>query len=93
MGAALCLIGLWSAPDVQASVLRHEHNINGRGELERNTYTTAGIGSGAPLASFLTEAADSDDWYCARYDTSYPEIIYSYLGSSVDDFQSRGLQW
>lgn len=48
---------------------------------------TAGIGSGAPLASFLTEAADSDDWYCARYDTSYPEIIYNYLGSSVDNFQ------
>lgn len=48
---------------------------------------TAGIGSGAPLASFLTEAAGSGDWYCARYDTSYPEIMYNALGSSVEDFQ------
>ncbi|ROW17167.1 hypothetical protein VPNG_01101 [Cytospora leucostoma] len=48
---------------------------------------TAGIGSGAPLASFLTQAVGNNDWYCARYDTSYPEIMYKELGKTVEDFQ------
>jgi lysophospholipase L1-like esterase len=48
---------------------------------------TAGIGSGSPLGSFLTDSPDDNSWYCARYDTSYPMIINDALGGSVEDFQ------
>lgn len=48
---------------------------------------TAGIGSGSPLGSFLNDEPGNDNWYCARYDTSYPMIINDALGKSVDNFQ------
>lgn len=48
---------------------------------------TAGIGSGSPIGNPLTESPYQDDWYCARYDTSYPMIMNDALGSSVEDFQ------
>lgn len=48
---------------------------------------TAGIGSGAPLGNYLTEQPGETDWYCARYDTSYPVIVNNALGPSVENFQ------
>lgn len=48
---------------------------------------TAGIGSGAPLGNFITDEADNNNWYCARFDTAYPMIINDALGGSVEDFQ------
>jgi hypothetical protein len=48
---------------------------------------TAGIGSGAPLGTFITDGPEDNSWYCARYDTSYPMIVNEALGSSVEDFQ------
>ncbi|KAK4143162.1 SGNH hydrolase-type esterase domain-containing protein [Dichotomopilus funicola] len=48
---------------------------------------TAGIGSGSPIGNPLTESPYQNDWYCARYDTSYPMIMNDALGSSVEDFQ------
>jgi lysophospholipase L1-like esterase len=48
---------------------------------------TAGIGSGSPLGNFNTEKPGETDWYCARYDTSYPMIVNDALGPSVENFQ------
>lgn len=44
---------------------------------------TAGIGSGSRLGSLF----HFNDWWCSRYDLSYPMIIRNYLGSNVEDFQ------
>ncbi|AEO68674.1 uncharacterized protein THITE_2053289 [Thermothielavioides terrestris NRRL 8126] len=48
---------------------------------------TAGIGSGSPLGSFLTDEPGNTNWYCARYDTAYPMIINEALGGCVENFQ------
>lgn len=48
---------------------------------------TAGIGSGAPLGNPIKDPPGNNNWYCSRYDTSYPMIINDALGPSVEDFQ------
>ena len=58
---------------------------------------TAGIGSGVPLGNMMTDElsiklpngliSGHGDWYCARYDMSYPKIIDRLLGGSVQNFQ------
>ncbi|KAI5457375.1 SGNH hydrolase-type esterase domain-containing protein [Mariannaea sp. PMI_226] len=57
---------------------------------------TAGIGAGAPLGKFMSgievtlpngTISSHGDWYCARYDMSYPSIIDRKFGSHVEDFQ------
>ncbi|KFX89375.1 hypothetical protein V490_07060 [Pseudogymnoascus sp. VKM F-3557] len=49
---------------------------------------TAGIGSGTPLGSIFSNGLDpTADWYCARYDQSYPIIVNDALGPSVESFQ------
>lgn len=58
---------------------------------------TAGIGSGAPLGRGWDEelqitlpngmVSGHGDWYCSRYDMSYPMIVDRMFGSHVEDFQ------
>jgi hypothetical protein len=58
---------------------------------------TAGIGAGVAMGDMLTEEltitlpngliSGHGDWYCARYDMSYPMIVDRLLGGQVDDFQ------
>lgn len=48
---------------------------------------TAGIGSGSPLGNPIKDSPDNNNWYCSRYDTSYPMIVNDALGKSVEDFQ------
>jgi lysophospholipase L1-like esterase len=58
---------------------------------------TAGIGSGNPLGGILTDElsivlpdgkiSGHGDWYCARYDQSYPMILDRLLGGQVENFQ------
>lgn len=55
---------------------------------------TAGIGAGQPLGNMLTEElqitlpdgtiSGHGDWYCARYDMSYPKVIEHQFGSHVE---------
>ncbi|OAR01881.1 hypothetical protein LLEC1_05530 [Akanthomyces lecanii] len=45
---------------------------------------TAGIGSGRQLGDFWHKR---DDWYCSRYDLSYPYLVNGALGAAVEDFQ------
>lgn len=45
---------------------------------------TAGIGSGTPLGSALSNKAD---WDCSRYDRSYAQVLNRAFGPSVDNFQ------
>jgi hypothetical protein len=45
---------------------------------------TAGIGSGIQLGEVHHKY---DDWICSRYDQSYPMLVNSIIGPSVDDFQ------
>lgn len=45
---------------------------------------TAGIGSGRQLGDIFHKR---DDWYCSRYDLSYPYLVNGALGASVNDFQ------
>jgi len=58
---------------------------------------TAGIGAGVAMGDMLTEElsitlpngiiSGHGDWYCARYDMSYPMIVDRLLGGQVEDFQ------
>ncbi|KAK2594664.1 hypothetical protein QQS21_007640 [Conoideocrella luteorostrata] len=58
---------------------------------------TAGIGSGVATGNMLYEElsitlpngliSGHGDWYCARYDMSYPMIMDRLLGGQVEDFQ------
>jgi lysophospholipase L1-like esterase len=58
---------------------------------------TAGIGAGNPLGDILTDELSIElpdgkisghgDWYCARYDQSYPMILDRLLGGQVEHFQ------
>lgn len=45
---------------------------------------TAGIGSGRQPGEFFHKR---DDWYCSRYDLSYPYLVNGTLGASVDDLK------
>lgn len=45
---------------------------------------TAGIGSGRQLGGIFHKR---EDWYCSRYDLSYPYLVNGALGSAVENFQ------
>lgn len=45
---------------------------------------TAGIGSGSPLGSAISNEAD---WKCSRYDRSYVQVLNRAFGPTVDNFQ------
>ena len=45
---------------------------------------TAGIGSGVQLSDVWHP---DQDWWCSRYDQSYPMLVNNVLGPSVDKFQ------
>ncbi|KAK5659398.1 hypothetical protein OQA88_1491 [Cercophora sp. LCS_1] len=47
---------------------------------------TAGIGSGNPLGNPTLDDPENTNWYCSRYDTSWPMIVNDALGSSVEKF-------
>lgn len=45
---------------------------------------TAGIGSGRQLGGIFHKR---DDWYCSRYDLSYPFLVNGALGAAVENFE------
>ncbi|KAF4996992.1 hypothetical protein FGRMN_4132 [Fusarium graminum] len=63
---------------------------------------TAGIGAGKAMGQFSdwehldftfditrpwVNIKGRENWYCSRYDLSYPMLVKEFLGSTVDDFQ------
>jgi hypothetical protein len=47
---------------------------------------SAGIGSGKPLGNPILDEPENTNWFCSRYDTSWPMIVNDALGPSVEDF-------
>lgn len=46
----------------------------------------AGIGSGTLLQTSYWDDEEKTNWYCSRYDTSWPVIVNDALGDTVDNF-------
>ncbi|KAI4591931.1 hypothetical protein KJ359_012062 [Pestalotiopsis sp. 9143b] len=47
---------------------------------------TAGIGSGTLLGTSYWDDPEKTNWYCSRYDTSWPVIVNDALGDTVEKF-------
>lgn len=75
-------------------VKRQNNNPSDFGWVQRwaavgDSYT-AGIGSGKPLGNPILDEPENTNWFCSRYDTSWPMIVNEALGPSVDEFHFLG---